>query len=77
MEHILSSQIMHHLDHHHMILDTQFGFCSNHSCETQLLLIIDDFAKAIDHSLQVDAAILDFAKAFDKVSHHHLIHKLE
>ena len=58
-----------------IILDTQFGFHSNHSCETELLLTIDNFAKTIDHLLQIDAAILDFAKAFDKVSHHHLIHK--
>jgi len=38
---------------------------------------VDDFAKTIDRSEQIDAAILDFAKAFDKVSHHHLIHKLD
>ena len=61
----------------HIILDTQFGFRANHSCETQLLLTVDDFTKAIDRSKQIDAAILDFAKAFDKVSPHHLIHKLD
>ena len=76
MEHVLLSQIMHHLNNHHILLDTQFGFHASHSCETQLLLTVDDLAKAIDHSLQADAAILDFAKTFDKVSHHHLIHKL-
>ena len=65
MEHILLSQIMHHLNHHHVILDTQYGFRANHSCETQLLLTVDDFAKAIERSKQIDAAILDFAKAFD------------
>jgi len=27
-------------------------------------------------SLQTDICVLDFAKAFDKVSHIHLIHKL-
>ena len=69
MEHILSSKIMHHLDHHHITLDIQFGFYFNHSCETQLLLTTDNFAKSIDHSLQIiDATILDFAKVFDKVS---------
>lgn len=39
-----------------------------HYCKTQLLTI-DDFAKTIAYvaQVQVDAAILDFAKAFDKL----------
>ena len=47
-------------------MHVQYGFRSMQSCEAQLFLTIDDFARAVD-KLQVDAAILDFAKAFDKV----------
>ena len=37
---------------------------------------LDDIARAINNNKQVDAAILDFSKAFDKVAHKHLIYKL-
>ena len=35
-----------------------------------------DIAKAMDEKLQVDTAILDFSKAFDKVAHSRLLYKL-
>jgi len=38
---------------------------ATHSCESQLLLTIDDFARALNNRLQVDIGILDFCKAFD------------
>ena len=66
MEHILSSQIMHHIESQGIICETQFGFRQKHSCETQLLLTIDDFARALDNNNQVDVGILDMSKAFDK-----------
>ena len=77
MEHILASHIMQYLDTNNILLDTQFGFRSKHSCETQLLLTTTDLAKAIDKNLQTDVGILDFSKAFDKVSHNRLLHKLK
>ena len=50
MEHILSSQIMHHIKSQGIISETQFGFKQKYSCETQLLLTIDDFARVLDHN---------------------------
>ena len=76
MEHILSSQIMHHIESQGIICETQFGFRQNHSCETQLLLTVDDFARAMDHNIQVDVGILDMSKAFNKVPHEGLALKL-
>ena len=76
MEHVLVSQIMHHLETNNILVETQFGFRVNHSCESQLLLTVDDLARAVDKRLQVGCSILDFSKAFDKVSHARLIHKL-
>ena len=54
-------------------LETQFGFRANHLCESQLLLTVDDLARAVDKRLQVDCSILDFSKAFYKVPHARLI----
>jgi len=41
------------------------------------LTAINDFAKAVNNRKQVDACMLDFSKAFDKVPHQRLLHKLE
>ena len=48
----------------------------NHSCESQLLLTTDDFARHLDSNVQVDIGIFDFSKAFDKVPHQRLAIKL-
>ena len=72
MEHIIASQIMKHLEDQNILSDNQFGFRSKYYCETQLLITINDIAKDIDRNLQVDAAIPDFFKAFNKVAHSRL-----
>ena len=66
LEHIVVAQIMDHLDHHKIIHENQHGFRSRRSCESQLLLTTDDIVRSINQSHQVDMAILDLAKAFDK-----------
>ena len=55
----------------------QYGFRSNYSWEAQLFLTIDDLPRVVENKLQTDVAILDFEKAFDKVAHSRLIHKLD
>ena len=40
-------------------------------------MTVNDIARAINNNMQVDAAILVFSKAFDKVAHKHLIYKLD
>ena len=57
LEHIVCSSIMAHLD--------EYKLCrKKHSCETQLITVIDDWAKILDKGGQVDTFILDFEKAF-------------
>jgi len=43
----------------------------------QLILAIHDLAKSLDSGSQVDAMLLDFSKAFDKVPHQRLLYKLQ
>ena len=55
----------------------QHGFRKGLSCETQLVEAIDDWAYNINSQYQTDVIFLDFSKAFDKVSHTKLLHKLK
>ena len=60
-----------------ILTDSQHGFRKHRSCETQLILTVDDLSRSLDNSEQVDAILLDFSKAFDKVPHQHLLYKLD
>ena len=53
------------------------GFRSGHSCETQLILSINDWAKSLDSGLRTDVAIFYFSKVFDSVPHVRLLSKIE
>ena len=77
MEHILHSQVMQHLDHHNILSDSQHGFRKKRSCESQLILTIQDLASSLEDGEQIDAVLLDFSKAFDKVPHQRLLLKLQ
>ena len=78
MEHIITSQVMRHLDINDVLQpDAQHGFWKRRSCETQLLLTADDFLNILDKNIQTDAILFDFSKAFDRVAHKHLLKKLE
>ena len=67
---------MAYLDELRFLSEKQHAFRKWHSCETQLIKVIDDWAKILDKRGQVDAFILDFEKAFDTPSHELLKSKL-
>lgn len=77
LEHILYSHIYSHLSLYNILCDEQHGFRHARSCESQLLLTINDLAINLNNRGQTDVIMLDFSKAFDKVSHQHLYHKLQ
>jgi len=77
LEHIVYSSISRFLSDNSILTPRQHGFRSGFSCETQLVLTINDWAKSIDHSLSTDVAIFDFSKAFDSVPHERLLVKLQ
>ena len=76
MEHIVTSHIMCHADNNNILYDLQHGFRKKLSCETQLIEFID-ITKNLDNGQQTDCLVMDFSKAFDKVSHSLLTHKLQ
>ena len=75
-EHILVSQILNHLERHDILTDCQHGFRAKRSCETQLLTLVHELSLALDRKEQIDLAILDFSKAFDRVPHQRLLRKI-
>ena len=76
LEHIVCTYIMAHLDEHTLLLDRQHAFAKNRSCKTQLVAVINDWAKILDVEGQVDTFILDFENAFDTPPHELLKCKL-
>ena len=76
MEHIIVRNIWKHLHKHDTILHFQHGFQSGLSYESQLIETVHDWMTALDNKTQIDAILLDFAKAFDEVPHKRLLSKL-
>ncbi len=79
------SQILQYLDAHDwahdLLTDKQFGFRKKRSCESQLLITVNE---GLRDKEQVDAILLDFSKAFEstgpgppgRVPHERLLSKL-
>ena len=76
MEHIVHSHLMKFLKNNKILSNYQHGFRKKRSCETQLITTVHDLAIGLDRRQQVDAILLDFSKAFDKVPHQRLAVKL-
>jgi hypothetical protein len=76
LEHIICRHLMKHLEDNNILTTLNHGFRSGYSCESQLIVTMDDLLQAYDKNTQVDCAILDFSKAFDTVLHKKLLHKL-
>jgi Reverse transcriptase (RNA-dependent DNA polymerase) len=58
------------------IIPNQHGFLSKKSVETNLLHFTNFITRSMEDNCQTDTIYTDFSKAFDKISHSILIHKL-
>ena len=76
LEHVVTTNIVSHMDKYNLLYDLQHGFRSKRSCETQLVTLIEDLMRNSIAGNQTDLVLLDFSKAFDKVSHQKLLLKL-
>ena len=78
LEHIVYSNVSKHLQKYAVLCDAQHGFHPNRSCDTQLIITVNDFAESLNQGGQCtcDILTLDFSKAYDKVPHAHLYQKL-
>ena len=67
---------MQHAHENSILYNLQHGFREKTLCETQLLGFVNYLTNSMHEGYQTDVLIMDFSKACDKVSHHHLVAKL-
>ena len=77
MESIIKDNMLLHLIKFELIKESQHGFMTSKSCQTNLIDYLNTLTKLVDQGYDVDVIYLDFAKAFDKVPHQRLLLKLE
>ena len=65
-----------HLESNKLLSNKQHGFREGRSCLSNLLTTLEDWTSILEDGDCVDVSYLDFQKAFDLVSHNHLLLKL-
>ena len=76
-ERVIRGSIVKHLECNNLLPKNQHGFISGRSTLSQLLQQIEHMIRAWEENKATDTIYLDFAKAFDKVDHNILCHKLK
>lgn len=74
LEKLVAERLTWHLKQN--ITDYQHGFTKSRSTVSNLVCYTSDLIKSLDNRIPVDSIYTDFSKAFDKVDHSLLIHKL-
>ena len=73
----MRDNIVDHMSANNLFAEEQHGFVPGRSCMTQLLAVIEEWTATLEEGKPLDAAYLDFSKAFDSVPHERLAVKLE
>ena len=76
-EKLVNNRIVVHLEKCGLINDFQYGFRSSQSTGDLLTVAFDRIARAFNRSGTTRAVALDISKAFDRVWHAGLLHKLK
>ena len=76
-ERVIRKGLVNHLESNNLLSRNQHGFRKGRSCLTHLLKHIDSIIQSVLDGNEHDVVYLDFAKAFDKVDHKILFHKLQ
>ena len=77
MESIIRDHIIKHMKDNNLFSQKQFGFIDGRSTTLQLLHVLHIWSDILDQGGSLDAVYCDFMKAFDKVPHKRLAHKVE
>ena len=76
MDAIQSEHLLSYLNSNHLLNKYQFGFLPRRSIVTQLVYVVDTWLRDLENGNQLSAIFMDFQKAFDRVWHTGLVHKL-
>ena len=76
-EKLVNNRIVDHLEKCVLFSDFQYGFSSSRSTADLLSVVSDRIARAFNSSGATRAVALDISKAFDRVWHAGLLHKLK
>ena len=76
-ESLIRDHIIEHMKQNNLFSEKQFGFISGRSTTLQLLHVLNIWTEILDQGGKIEAIYCDFMKAFDKVPHKRLIHKID
>ena len=76
LESLVRDHIIEHMKLNNLFSEKQFGFISGRSTTLQLLHVLNIWTDILDQGGEIEAIYCDFMKAFDKVPHKRLIHKI-
>ena len=77
LESIVRDSIIEHMEKNNLFSKKQFGFITGRSTVLQLLHVLNIWIEILDQGGDLEVVYCDFMKAFDKVPHRRLIHKIE
>lgn len=77
VEKIIKCRIISFLNNYNLLSNKQFGFKQNVSTEDAISYLTNNIYRALDESMPTLCVFLDLQKAFDTVSHKHLIDTVE
>ena len=72
MERVIVQRLLNYLHQHGLISHQQHGFLKRKSTTINLLESLNDWTVAFDNKDGITVAYIDYAKAFDSVSHQKL-----
>ena len=76
-ERLVFKYLFNHLQHNNLLTSLQSGFIPGDSTVNQLTYLYNTFCQALDSGKEVRAVFCDISKAFDRVWHTGLLHKLQ
>ena len=67
LEHIVASNLTKHLAYFNILFELQHGFREKRSCETQLVMLVDEISKSMQMGKQTDLILLVSVKRLIKL----------